>query len=70
MKMRRKIHNAVLQTITVIAALMFFLGAGSLDSTGTGEWLSMVLMVLGATWLTLFFYANDSTRKTTRKGGL
>ena len=60
--MKRKIHNAVLQIITVIAALMFFLGAGSLDSTGTGEWLSMLLMILGATWLGLFFYANDEQR--------
>lgn len=60
--MKRKIHNAVLQIITVIAALMFFLGVGSLDSTGTGEWLSMLLMILGATWLGLFFYANDEQR--------
>ena len=60
--MKRKIHNAVLQIITVIAALMFFLGAGSLDSTGTGEWLSMLLMILGATWLGLFFYATDEQR--------
>ncbi len=60
--MRRKIHNAVLLTITVIASIMFFLGAGSVDSTGTGEWLSVVLMVLGGVWLGLFFYANDEQR--------
>lgn len=65
--MRRKIHNAVLLTITASATLMFFLGAGSLESTGTGAWLSIVLMLVGGGWICLFAYANDSKRKTTRK---
>lgn len=64
--MRRRLHNAVLIIITITATLMFFLGAGSLDSTGTGEWLSMVFMLVGGGWVMLFFYANDEQRQ---KGG-
>ena len=60
--MRRRLHNAVLLIITAIATLMFFLGAGSLDSTGIGEWLSVVLMVIGGGWVALFIYANDEQR--------
>lgn len=54
-KVRRRIKNAILKTITAIAGLVFILSACALDSD---SWLPFIALCISALWLSVFAYAN------------
>lgn len=56
-RIRKKLHNAVLWTITELAAMAALLGAIIADSENI--WIPLTLIGGGIGWLLIFNYAND-----------
>lgn len=60
-RMIRKAHNAVLRTITLVAAVALVIGAiGTDNATNCAELtIPFWMITLSALWILLFFYANN-----------
>lgn len=58
-QIKKKVHNALLWTITVLAGLGVFLGMCTIDSDNIWP---PIMLILGCwTWIFLFCYANEYT---------
>lgn len=54
-RIKSKIKNFILKTITTVAGCTFLFMACALDSP---SWIPFILCVVSAVWLVLFSYAN------------
>lgn len=54
--MRRRLHNAILRIITILAAVICALGIMTLDSDSL---IPFAMTMGGMAWLTLFYYAQE-----------
>ena len=59
-RIMRKVHNAILRGITIVASALVVLAAGCADTPGTNA--PFVVAVVSLAWLTLFAYANCGRR--------
>lgn len=56
MRFLRKIKNALLRIITLLAALIFIMSVCAID---TDSWWPLIITAVSLAWLGLFYYVND-----------